>query len=157
MRARRKFLWRWLGTFALTAVAVVAVAVALAGPTARPSESTARPSESSGPSLAGPISYVVGTVTAGPVCPTLQPSPLPCAPRPVAGAVITVSTAEQGEWARASTAADGSYRILLHGYGTVTVTALQVQGLMVTPAPVTVTLDPMETRRVDFEYGTGIS
>jgi hypothetical protein len=70
--------------------------------------------------------------------------------------VITVSTAEQGEWARASTAADGSYRILLHGYGTVTVTALPVQGLMVTPAPVTVTLDPMETERVDFEYGTGI-
>jgi hypothetical protein len=75
----------------------------------------------------------------------------------VAGAVITVSTAEQGEWSRASTGPDGSYLILLHGYGTVTVTALPVQGLLHTPEPVVVTLNPMDTKRVDFEYGTGIS
>jgi hypothetical protein len=39
----------------------------------------------------------------------------------------------------------------------VTVTALPVQGLLNTPNPVVVTLNPMDTKRVDFEYGTGIS
>jgi hypothetical protein len=58
--------------------------------------------------------------------------------------------------ARVTTAADGSYRITIHGYGTYTITALPVQGLMGVPVPVTVTLEPTETRRVDFEYDTGI-
>ncbi|MGZ6265632.1 MAG: hypothetical protein ACXWN4_01825 [Candidatus Limnocylindrales bacterium] len=147
-------------------VAVLAVGTALrfgqtpksSGPTAGSSAQTPNPSsQESEPLPAGPISYVVGTVTAGPVCP-VERSPLPssCAPRPVAGAVITASFAGQGEIARAMTAADGSYTIIIHGYGTYTVTALPVAGLMNAPAPVTVTLAAFETKPVDFQYDTGI-
>jgi hypothetical protein len=145
----------------LVTAIVVVVLVGIgqrAGQTPGPSERASSPSDQgSEPTPAGPISYVVGTVTAGPVCPVEQNPPSPsCAPRPVAGAVIAASFAGQGEVARATTAPDGSYRILMHGYGTYTVTALPVQGLMHAPAPVTVTLEPMDTRRVDFEYDTGI-
>ena len=105
----------------------------------------------------GPESFIVGTVTAGPACP-VEASPLPsaCAPRPVEGAVITVSTPDQGEWGRATTGPDGHYAITLHGYGTVTVTALPVRGLLRVPAPVTVTVDSYQTARVDLQYDTGI-
>lgn len=134
-------------------VAVVALVAtsSRAGPTASPSE------QESGPTPAGPVSYIVGTATAGPVCPTQELPPSPCAPRPVSGAVIIVSNVDQGEVARAATAADGSYQILLHGWGTYTVTAQPVQGLIGTPPPVTVNLNPMDTKRVDFEYSTGIT
>jgi Carboxypeptidase regulatory-like domain len=105
----------------------------------------------------GPESFIVGTVTALPVCP-VESSPVSsaCAPRPVGGAVITVSTPDQGEWARATTDPDGSYSITLHGYGTVTVTALSVEGLLRAPAPLTVSIDSYETRRVNLQYDTGI-
>lgn len=105
----------------------------------------------------GPQSFLVGTVTAGPVCPVeSSPAPAACAPRPVEGALITVSTPDQGEWARATTGPDGHYAITLHGYGTVTVTALAVRGLAHARAPVTVTFEPYQTRRVDLQYDTGI-
>lgn len=167
-RIRAKASWRWPTALLLVAAIAVVVLVGIgqrAGQTPGPSGQTpnssgqkSSPSEQgSDPTPAGPISYVVGTVTAGPVCPVEQNPPAPsCAPRPVAGAVITASFAGQGEVARVTTAADGSYRITIHGYGTYTVTPLPVQGLMRAPAPVTVTLDPMDTRRVDFEYDTGI-
>lgn len=159
---------RWPTALLLVAAIVVVILVGIgqraghasspSGPASSPSGPASSPSEQGpDPTPAGPISYVVGTVTAGPVCPVEQNPPAPsCAPRPVAGAVISASFAGQGEVARATTAPDGSYRILIHGYGTYTLTALPVQGLMRAPAPVTVTLDPMETRRVDFEYDTGI-
>jgi hypothetical protein len=110
-----------------------------------------------GPSIAGPISYVEGRATAGPVCPVVRsPEPSECAPRPVAGAVIVASNPGQGEVARATSGADGSYRLTIYGFGSFTLTALPVQGLMRAPAPVTVTLVSTETKRVDFEYDTGI-
>lgn len=152
---------RWPTALLLVAAIAVVVLVGIgqrAGQTPSPSGQASSPSDQgSDPIPAGPFTYVVGTVTAGPVCPVEQNPPASsCGPRPVAGAVIIASFAGQGEVARATTAPDGSYRILMHGYGTYTVTALPVQGLMRAPAPVTVTLDPMETRRVDFEYDTGI-
>lgn len=106
----------------------------------------------------GDLWSVVGTVMAGLVCP-VEPSPLPsaCAPRPLAGAVVVASDAEQGEVARATTAADGGYRITIYGFGTFTLTALTVGGVERPPGPVTVTLDPPGgTKRVDLESDTGI-
>ena len=160
-RIRAKASSRWPTALLLVAAIVIVVLVGIgqrAGQTSGPSGEAPSPSDrGSDPIPAGPLAYVVGSVTAGPVCPVERNPPDPsCAPRPVAGAVITASFAGQGEVARATTAPDGSYRILIHGYGTYTLTALPVQGLMNAPAPVTVTLDPMETRRVDFEYDTGI-
>ena len=101
-----------------------------------------------------PVSYIVGTVTAGPVCPARETPSTPCPRKPVAGVVITVTGTHEGEVARATTAADGSYDALVRGYGTYVVTAQTVVG-MVAPPPVTVTLDPMDTKRVDFAYNTG--
>jgi len=145
----------WILAAALLAAALVGV-IALA--TLRPAGQTPAPSgETPGPSLAGPIAYIEGFATAGPVCPVVQsPSPSECRSRPVAGAVIVASHADQGEVARATTAPDGSYRIAIHGFGTFTLTALPIEGLMGAPEPVTVNLNPPETRRVDFEYDTGI-
>jgi hypothetical protein len=158
---RAKASSRWPTALLLVAGIVVVILVGIgqrAGQTPGPAGSASSPSnQGSDPTPAGPISYVVGSVTAGPVCPVERNPPDPsCRPRPVAGAVITASFAGQGEVARATTAPDGSYRITIRGYGTYTLTALPVQRFMHAPAPVTVTLDPMETRRVDFEYDTGI-
>jgi hypothetical protein len=160
-RIRAKASSRWPTALLLVAAIVIVVLVGIgqrAGQTSGPSGEAPSPSDrGTDPIPAGPLAYVVGSVTAGPVCPVERNPPDPsCAPRPVAGAVITASFAGQGEVARATTAPDGSYRILIHGYRTYTLTALPVQGLMNAPAPVTVTLDPIETRRVDFEYDTGI-
>jgi hypothetical protein len=153
---------RWPLALVLVGAIVVVLLVGTAqrfGQTPNPSGQTASPSaQTPEPSFAGDVAFIIGTVTAGPVCPVEQ-SPLPsaCAPRPVAGAVITAGNADQSEVARATTAADGSYRIAIHGFGPYTVTALPVAGLMRAPAPVMVTLDPpADTKRVDFEYDTGI-
>src|SRR6478735_10167932 len=63
-------------------------------------------------SPAGGPPSVTGTVTAGPVCPVETVPPKPeCAPRPVAGAVIVAMDAGGQEIGRATTAADGSYRM----------------------------------------------
>ena len=135
----------WAVGVALTAIFVVVVIISTLEQQAQPHIPT------------GPESFIVGTLTAGPVCPVeSRPISPPCTPRPVSGAVITVSTADQGEWARATSGPDGHYAITLHGYGTVTVTALPVRGLAHVPAPVTVTLDPGQTARVDLQYDTGI-
>jgi hypothetical protein len=153
---------RWPLALVLVGAIVVVLLVGTAqrfGQTPSPSGQTPSPSgQTPEPSPAGNIAFIIGTVTAGPVCP-VERSPLPssCVPRPVAGAVIAASFAGQGEVARATTAADGSYRITIHGWGPYTVTALPVAGLMRAPAPVMVTLDPpTDTKRVDFEYDTGI-
>ena len=70
--------------------------------------------------------------------------------------MTTVSAPDQGEWARSTSGPDGHYAITLHGYGTVTVTALPFRGLLHAPDPVTVTVDSGHTRRVNLQYGTGI-
>ena len=109
-------------------------------------------------SPAGGSPSVTGTVTAGPVCPveTVPPNP-GCAPRPVAGAVIVATGADGQEVGRATTAADGSYQMVVGETGTVTISALPVAGLMRVPAPMNVTLtSPGETERIDLQYDTGI-
>ena len=56
-----------------------------------------------------------------------------------------------------TTAADGSYQMVVGATGTVTISGLPVSGLMGTPAPVSVTLgSPSVTERVDLQYDTGI-
>ena len=107
------------------------------------------------PAASGPISYVVGTATAG-RCPVERAAAFLGAPRPVAGAVVIASFAGRGEIAWATTAAGRKLPHHHHGYGTYTLTALPVAGLMNAPAPVTVTLDAFETGPVDFQYDTGI-
>ena len=101
---------------------------------------------------------MTGTVTAGPVCPVEQSPPDPkCAARPVAGAVIVATDASGQEVGRATSAADGSYQLIVGETGTVLISALPVAGLIGAPAPVTVTLvAPSETERIDLEYDTGI-
>jgi hypothetical protein len=69
-----------------------------------------------------------------------------------------ITNAQTGvEAGRTSTAPDGSYEVLMPSGGTFVVTGLPVQGLMGTPAPVTVTLtSPGQRVRVDLRYDTGI-
>jgi hypothetical protein len=150
--------WGTLGALvaiaALLSVVVFAAWRATQGPAVQPTGSTPPPNAVT---PAGPVSYIVGTATAGPYCPVERiPPASECAPRPVVGAVIVATYPGQGEVARATTAPDGSYRIELHGYGTYTVIALPVPSVMNAPAPVTVSLEPMSTKRVDFQYDTGI-
>jgi hypothetical protein len=101
---------------------------------------------------------VTGTITAGPVCPveTVPPDPR-CAPRPVAGAVIVATDGSGREVGRATSAADGSYDLIVGETGTVLLSALPVAGLARAPVPVSVTLaGPNEVAHVDLEYDTGI-
>ena len=109
-------------------------------------------------SPAGGPPSVTGTVTAGPVCPVETVPPKPeCAPRPVQGAVIVATDAGGQELGRATTAADGSYQIVVAQTGTVTISGLPVAGLMRAPAPVRSRCHPRAmTERVDLEYDTGI-
>ncbi len=110
------------------------------------------------PTPAGGPPIVLGTVTAGPVCPVELHSPDPkCAPRPVAGAVIVATDANGEVVGRATTRTDGSYVLVVSEIGTILITAQPVQGLARAPAPVTVTLVYLgPTARLDLEYDTGI-
>jgi len=120
------------------------------------------PAGTTGPSPivspAGPPPSVTGVVTAGPVCPVERIPPDPsCAPRPVVGAVIEAVDAGGREVARATTAADGSYLLIVGETGTFTITAQPMPGFMRTPTPMKVTLAfPGTTERVDLEFDTGI-
>jgi hypothetical protein len=135
---------------AVAAIALAAVACAgAAGGSGSPSPMPA----ASTPVAAG----IVGTATAGPVCPVETNPPDPsCAPRPVAGAVIVVRDASGGEVARATTGPDGTFAIAV-APGRYVVEALPVTGLMGTPAPqADVTVAPGAPTTVDFDYDTGI-
>ena len=98
-----------------------------------------------------------GTVTSGPVCPVLSDPPDPaCADRPVAGAVIVVSVRDGFEVMRITTGADGAYDVAL-GPGVYTLTPQPVEGLLGTPGPQVVRLEPgAGVATVDFAYDTGI-
>lgn len=138
-------------------LALVAVAaVALGGCTGAVSIASRTPAPVVSP--AGGPPRVTGTVTAGPVCPVEPASPDPrCAPRPVAGAVIVATDASGQEVGRATSAADGTYALVVGQTGTVVLTAQPVTGLMRPPAPVSVTLtSPGQVEHIDLEYDTGI-
>jgi hypothetical protein len=143
-----------MNTASLLALLVCAL-VAACGPTAGATSSLS-PAPVISPA-GGPPS-VTGTITAGPVCPveTVPPDPR-CAPRPVAGAVIVATDGSGREVGRATSAADGSYDLIVGETGTVLLSALPVAGLARAPVPVSVTLaGPNEVAHVDLEYDTGI-
>jgi len=109
-------------------------------------------------SPAGGPPSVMGTVTAGPVCPVVSSPPDPqCAPRPVAGAVIVATNEHGDEVGRATSAADGTYQLIAGETGMLRISPQPVTGLVGVPEPVRVTLaGPSEVQRIDFEYDTGI-
>ena len=146
--------WRLVGQLA----AVVLIAACQTGQSLPPTTTPVAVSPAPVITPAGPPPVVVGTVTAGPVCPVERsPAPPNCAPRPVAGAVVIASDANGRELARTTSAADGTYRLTVGQTGTVVITALPVTGLTRAPAPATVTLDgPGAVVQVNLEYDTGI-
>jgi hypothetical protein len=101
---------------------------------------------------------VTGTVSAGPVCPVEQNPPDPrCAPRPVESAVIVATNGSGQEVGRTTSAADGSYELLVTETGPVIITALPVDELAQPPEPVHLTLGaPSDVLTVDLQYDTGI-
>jgi hypothetical protein len=129
-------------------------------PSGAPSSTGPSPlvSPTGAPSPAGGPPRVLGSVTAGPVCPVEQSPPDPrCAPRPVAGAVIVATNGTGQEVGRVKSAADGSYELIVGETGTVLITALPVDGLVRAPEPVPLTVSsPGTVERVDLEYDTGM-
>jgi hypothetical protein len=107
------------------------------------------------PSAAG-TGTVAGMVLAGPVCPVVQSPPDPaCADRPVVGAVVVALDASGREVARASSGADGRYRIPLPP-GTYTLVPQPVAGLMGTASTLIVEVRTGGTTVADLAYDTGI-
>jgi len=99
---------------------------------------------------------IAGRATAGPVCPVEKIPPDPaCAARPVAGAVIIVRDASGAEIARATTGADGTFFAEL-AHGGYVVEARPAKGLMGTPGPQNVTVDPGVVSTIQLDYDTGI-
>jgi len=99
---------------------------------------------------------IAGRATAGPVCPVEKIPPDPaCAARPVAGAVIVVRDPSGAEIARATTGADGTFFAELAPGGYV-VEARPAKGLMGTPGPQNVTVDPGVVSTIQLDYDTGI-
>lgn len=124
--------------------------------TPAPTATSAALPSNSVPTTGGP--WIIGTATAGPVCPVERNPPDPaCAPRPVAGATVEVHGAGGMVIATATTGADGSYRVAVPA-GSVQVVAAPVAGLMRAPAPIDVVVPAGSSAwvRVDLSYDTGI-
>ena len=99
---------------------------------------------------------VVITAVAAPTCPVEQIPPDPaCAPRPVPGAEIRISTPDGQEVATVRLDGTGRATIAL-APGQYVVTGLPVAGLLGTPAPIPVTVDAAGFAAVDLVYDTGI-
>ena len=101
-----------------------------------------------------PSSGVQGHVIAGPTCPVELAGQSPCV-RPLEGAVIVAENASGAASGRATTAADGSYRIPLVP-GTYTLRPLPVAGIMGGGRERVVTVRPGAFESIDIEYDTGI-
>lgn len=127
----------------------IALAIVLMGLTTACAEApaTARPA----------TGHLVGTVTAGPICPVVRQPPDPaCAARPVTGAVLIIRQADTGtEAARATVAQDGTYAVDLPA-GTYSVEPQPVDGLLGTPGPQPVEISEIDSASLDFGYDTGI-
>ena len=134
----------------LLAALLVAALVALLAAACSPA-----PTAESG----GPPQAIVGSVTAGPICPVERNPPQSgCAPRPVAGALIVLDDSTGREVARTTSGPDGRYRITVATAGAFSVRGLPVAGLMGAPRPVTITLAAGigGVQTVNLEYDTGI-
>lgn len=97
---------------------------------------------------------VGGRVTAGPVCPVETPGDPTCAPRPVAGATLSVRAGDTVV-ATFSTDMSGLYRMALP-VGDYVLEAAPVEGLMGTPAPMPFTVAGTQLTPLDVAYDTGI-
>ena len=102
-------------------------------------------------------SGVSGTVTAGPTCPVVTDPPDPsCADRPVAGAVLVVTTLAGVEVDRTTSDAEGRFALSLPP-GTYRLEPQPVEGLMGTAAPVEFTVEPgAPALDLVIGYDTGI-
>lgn len=110
----------------------------------------------------GPTATGAGTieieVVAGPVCPVEREPPDPnCEPRPVGGARIFVQPGDGGDSpvAEATTAEDGHATIQI-APGDYIVVGGDVEGLMGSPEPATVTVLTGQTVTITLTYDTGI-
>lgn len=99
---------------------------------------------------------VTGRAVAGPTCPVERPGDPACAPRPVAGATIVVTTSNGAEVDRTRTAPDGTFTLLLPE-GDLTLVPRPVEGLMGTadPIPLSVRL-ASPPAPIEVRYDTGI-
>jgi hypothetical protein len=102
-------------------------------------------------------SGVSGTVTAGPTCPLVTDPPNPsCADRPVAGAVLVVTTLAGVEVDRTTSDAEGRFALSLPP-GTYRLEPQPVEGLMGTAEPVEFTVEPgAPALDLVIGYDTGI-
>lgn len=93
---------------------------------------------------------------AGPICPVERDPPDPaCAPRPVAGAIISIQDAQGREVASAvlDEAGTAAVAVAAGGY---TIVAAPVEGLMGTPGPVEAAVVAGSVTEVALDYDTGI-
>jgi hypothetical protein len=101
------------------------------------------------------LAVLEGRVVAGPVCPVETDPPNPeCAPRPVAGAELVVTSAG-GLDVIAVTDGDGFFRVEVAA-GPVTVVPQPVDGLLGTAPPIDLDLPAGVTDIGEIVYDTGI-
>ncbi len=100
---------------------------------------------------------IVGRVHAGPVCPVSRPGDSNCADRPVAGAVLVVTSTTGTEVASATSAVDGTFGVALPPGDYILVPG-PVEGLLGTarPIPFHVAGDGVPRASLDVAYDTGI-
>ncbi len=99
---------------------------------------------------------VSGRAVAGPTCPVERPGDPACAPRPVAGATLVVTTSNGAEVARTRTAEDGTFTLLLPE-GDLTLEPRPVEGLLGTPDPISLVVRLASPQPpVEVRYDTGI-
>ncbi len=95
------------------------------------------------------------TALAGPTCPVERPGDPACAPRPVAGATVTVLDRQGIAVATVVLDAAGTAAVALPG-GDYTVRAQPAAGLMGTPGPMDVAVVDGAMTPVALDYDTGI-
>lgn len=133
---------------------VATLVVALAACTGPPGGTSGSVPASTGAASAPDVS---GRVHAGPTCPVSQPGDPACADRAVAGAVLVVTSKAGAEVTRATSGADGTFRIALPP-GDYVLVPQPVAGLLGTaqPIPFQVPGDGTAPAAVDVAYDTGI-
>jgi len=128
---------------------VAAVALLAIGAACTPGASSGVPSQTP----AGGV-VIDGRVHAGPTCPVQKVPPDPaCADRPVVGAVLVVKTVAGVEVARATSAADGTFRLSLPA-GDYVLVPQPVQGYIGTASPIPFHAE--DGAAIDVSYDTGI-
>ncbi|MBF6604955.1 MAG: hypothetical protein IVW53_05160 [Chloroflexi bacterium] len=112
-----------------------------------------------GPGAGGSIAggrTVPGTVLAGPTCPVQRVGDSGCADRPVAGAVLVVTTPSGTEIARVTSDAGGAFSLSL-APGDYLLVPQPVAGLMITPRPLAFSVAAAgAASALDVRYDTGI-